>query len=235
VKNINSFRFAKQAIDYEVKRQIELLEKGQMPIQETRGFDEKRQVTYSQRTKEEAADYRYFPEPDIPPLTFSKKYIDGIKVLELPQQKLERYVNRLGIRWQDAFLLTRDKDLADFFEKVISNFQFPISKQISNFKQQISNIEQRVANLIVNKKISTNLSEHDFIEKIIHVFKPKKVDEEKLNQLINQLIKINKKAVEDYKKGKQNAIMFLVGQVMRELKGQVEAKIVIDRLKEKLT
>lgn len=233
VKNINSFRFVKQAIEYELERQKELLEKGETPLQETRGFDEKKVVTYSQRSKEEAQDYRYFPEPDIPPLTFSKKYIDSILIPELPQQKLDRYVNTLKLKEQDAFVLTRDKMVTEFFEKVISNFplqgkQFPISNKISNSNQFI-------ANLIINKKILTSVPIDEFVKKVQELRAPKETDTKLLEETIAQVIEANKKVAEDYKSGKQNAIMFLVGQVMRKMKGKADAKIVIEELKKKLS
>lgn len=232
IKNINSFRFVKQAIDYEIKRQIKLLEKGETPIQETRGFDEKKGVTFSQRRKEEATDYRYFPEPDIPPMVFNDHWLEEItkQVPELPQARLERYVKEFGLRSYDAFLLTRDRKIADYFEKV--TLKLKIKSQKLSLK--VKNLGQTVANFIVNKKISPRLSEDEFVEKIIEVLKPKEVDEKKLDQLISQLIKLNKKAVEDYKKGKKNAIMFLVGEAMRELKGKGDPQIIISKIKSQL-
>jgi len=220
VKNINSFRFVKQAIEYELRRQQEILEKGETPKQETRGFDEKKQSTYSQRSKEEAHDYRYFPEPDIPPMTFSKKYIDSIVVPELPQSKKDKYVKDFSLKERDAFIITRDKKVADFFEEVISN---P--------KLKTQNLEQTIANIIVNKKISSNLSVEEFIVKSLLWLTPKKTDTALLNIAISSVLDKNKGVVEQYKAGKQNAIMFLVGQVMRELKGQADAKTVISKLK----
>ena len=101
MKNINSFNYVKKAIDYEIERQVDLLENGETPMQETRGYDEKKGITYSQRSKEEAHDYRYFPEPDIPPMTFSKEYIEAINIPELPQEKVNKYV-RLGLKINDA-------------------------------------------------------------------------------------------------------------------------------------
>ncbi len=233
VKNINSFRFVKLAIEHEIERQTELLEKGQTPIQETRGFDEKTGKTYGQRTKEEAQDYRYFPEPDIPPLTFSKKYIDSIHIPELPDDKRNRYLTEFGLRYQDAFVLTRDKKLAAYFEHVISNFQFPISKQA--YKSQFPNFKQLIANLIINKKISTDLSVDEFMKRAIELMVPKEINEKALDISIKRLIEINKKAVEDYKKGKENAIMFLVGQVMKEMKGKADPTLVKKKLINKLT
>lgn len=233
VKNINSFRFVKQAIEYEVERQTEILEEGKIPEQETRGFDSKKQVTYSQRSKEEAHDYRYFPEPDIPPLTFSKEYIDSISIPELPQEKVEKYVKNYKLKYQDAFQLTRDIATSVFFEKVISKLQNPNHKQFPNFKFQTDKTPQTIANLIINKRLSTNIVE-EFISKSIELLSPKETDTDTLSTVIDKIITVNQKVVEDYKKGKQNAIMFLVGQVMREMKGKAEAKLVIEELKKHL-
>ncbi len=227
VKNINSFRFVKQAIEYEIERQKEILERKETPAQETRGFDEKKQITYSQRSKEEAHDYRYFPEPDIPPMTFSREYPDSIKVPELPAQKMKRYMAEWKIKEQDALVLTRDINTADFFEMVISKCKVPSSKQIPNPNQSI-------ANLIINKKIATTMPVEEFAAKAMELLQPKKTDEKALYILINQLIKTNPKVAEDYKKGKTNAVMFLVGQVMREMKGQADAKIVREQLENEL-
>jgi aspartyl-tRNA(Asn)/glutamyl-tRNA(Gln) amidotransferase subunit B len=230
VKNINSFRFVKQAIDYEIKRQIEILKEGKTPLQETRGFDEKKGITYSQRIKEEASDYRYFPEPDIPPLVFTKEYLDSIKVPELPWQKFERYVSLLGIRYEEAFILTRDKNLSDYFEKINTKFK----TQIANLNLKIQNPSQLIANYIVNKKISSQLPPDEFINKLIENLKPKEVDKNLLEEVINKVLKENQKAVLDYKKGKVNAIMFLVGQVIKEMKGKVEARIVREEIERKI-
>jgi len=230
VKNINSFRFVKQAIDYEIKRQIEILKEGKTPLQETRGFDEKKGITYSQRIKEEASDYRYFPEPDIPPLVFTKEYLDSIKVPELPWKKIERYVSLLGIRYEEAFILTRDKNLSDYFEKINTKFK----TQIADLNLKIQNPSQLIANYIVNKKISPQLPPDEFINKLIENLKPKEVDKNLLEEVINEVLKENQKAVLDYKKGKVNAIMFLVGQVMKEMKGKVEARIVREEIERRI-
>src|SRR3989344_4118089 len=119
LKNINSFKFAEKAIKYEIKRQSEILNSGETPKQETRGWDEKGQKTVSQRSKEEAHDYRYFPEPDLPPLSFASAYIKMIKVKlpELPHVKLERFTQQHGLSLYDAQILTRDKYLANYFEE----------------------------------------------------------------------------------------------------------------------
>ena len=230
IKNINSFRFVKQAIDYEIKRQIEILKSGKTPTQETRGFNAEKQITYPQRTKEEAADYRYFPEPDIPPLVFTQEYIDSIKVPELPLQKIKRYIFDFGIRFEDAFILTRDKKVAEYFETIISN----IKNQIAKLHIKNQNYKQIIANFIVNKKISTDLPVEEFINKVIEDLKPKEVDKGLLDEAIDKVLKNNQKAVEDYQKGRTNAIMFLVGQVMKEMKGKAEAKIVREEIERRI-
>ncbi len=230
VKNINSFRFVKQAIEYELERQQEILECGEIPVQETRGFDEKKQSTYSQRSKEEAHDYRYFPEPDIPPMTFSRDYLDSIKVPELPEEKMERYVKEFEMKYQDAFVLTRELAVADFFEAVNSKFKM----QNAKLQLKIQNLGQTIANLIINKKISIDLPVEEFVKKAAELLQPKKTDEKLLADTIKHLIESNPKVVEDYKKGKVNAVMFLVGQVMRGMKGQADAKIVRKQLENEL-
>ncbi len=223
VKNINSFKFVKRAIDYELKRQIKILENGKIPDQETRGFDDQRGETYSQRVKEDAHDYRYFPEPDIPPFKYSDGQLKKIfkNMPELPIEKLERFVSKYKIKESDAFILTRDRKLADYFEKV-------------NLKFRSKNLSQKIANLIVNKKISTKLPINKFVDLVKQNLIKKSVDNKVLKKVIKMVVDGNPKPVEDYKKGKKNALMFLVGQVMKEMKGQVEAKEVIENFKKKL-
>lgn len=221
VKNINSFNFVKRAIDYEIERQSDLLNKGATPDQETRGFNENKGITFSQRTKEYAHDYRYFPEPDIPPMVFDQKFIESIKVPELATEKITKY----GIREQDAFIITRDIELVNIFEGLTKKLpQMP---------------PQTIANLIVNKKLK-GLS----LKKTIDALAKEVLELQKLKQniktfvdytfAINKVIDQNPNAVEDYKKGKEASIMFLVGQVMKELKGQADAKAVRSELEKKL-
>lgn len=231
IKNINSFKFVKKAIDYEIKRQIELLKKGVSPKQETRGFDEKLQKTYVQRTKEQAHDYRYFPEPDIPPMVFTKDYLNNIfsSIPELPRQRTERYIKDFKIKYTDAHILTRNKTMSDYYEKALEKVNKKLDKDV-----KIQNIEQSIANYIINKKISINLPLEEFADKVIKLLSPKKTDIKLLNSVIKDVIKNNEKVVFDYKKGKQNAIMFLVGQVMKQIKGKAEAKIILGKLKKEL-
>lgn len=118
VKNINSFKFAADAVDYEIRRQTELLERGGKVVQETRGWNERKDVSFSQRSKEEAHDYRYFPEPDLPPLRLTPEYVAAIRatIPELPEAKHHRFVTQYELDSDAASVLTRDKELADYFE-----------------------------------------------------------------------------------------------------------------------
>ncbi len=239
VKNINSFRFVKQAIEYEIKRQTDLLKKGVTPKQETRGFDDKKVITYSQRSKEDAQDYRYFPEPDIPPMYFEETYLNNIfkQMPELPYQKVARYIDDFKIKEADAFIITRDYRLAKYFETVVSKFKHQMlnSQEKSclpagRLNNKIQNFEQTIANLIINRKISANIPINEFIKKALELITPKKTDEKLLTITITKILEANEKAVDEFKKGKRNAIMFLVGQVMREMKGQADANMVREQL-----
>src|SRR5690606_26539335 len=167
VKNINSFNFAKKAIEYELKRQEEILEEGKTPTQETRGYNEDKGITYSQRSKEEAQDYRYFPEPDIPPMEFTDDFIEKVEktIPELPASKVKSYLNDYQLKYDDAFILTRDSSLSTYYEKLIAVLSK--EKQLDLKKQ---NLEQALANVIVNKRIQTNISEKEFAEKFIKMF-----------------------------------------------------------------
>ena len=214
VKNINSFKFVERAIKYEIKRQAELLEKGKTPSQETRGFSEKTMSTISQRVKEEASDYRYFPEPDIPPFHWEKSYINLLRnsLPELPYQKMKRFKKEYSIRDMDSEILTREKELADYFEKaIVDGKNFNISPN-------------KIATYIINKKTDIKkVLPAELIQQIIKSSSVSDIEETELSKIIDETITSNPKAVEDYKTGKENAIMFLVGQVMRKFPQKVDA------------
>jgi aspartyl-tRNA(Asn)/glutamyl-tRNA(Gln) amidotransferase subunit B len=125
IKNLNSFRVAEKAIDFEIKRQEELLEKGEKVVQETRGWHDKKEITFSQREKEEAHDYRYFPEPDLPSMHFDEEYIINIKTTmqELPEQKRERFKKEYGLEDASIEFFVANKDLSEYYEKVVSEFE----------------------------------------------------------------------------------------------------------------
>lgn len=217
VKNINSFRFVKKAIEYEVERHIEILEQSQLPPQETRGWDNNTGTTQSQRSKENAHDYRYFPEPDIPPFYYTKEELDLFTkdIPELPLVKFTRYVEQLKVKDADAFNISRDLQLAIRYESLVAAY-----------KGDIKEYAQKIASAILNKKVSLDLSDADFIAKINEMEKPVETDHDLLATTVKKVVESNEKAVADYKSGNTNAVMFLVGQVMKEMKGQADAQTV---------
>ena len=215
VKNINSFSFVGKAIDYEIKRQTEILENGKVPVQETRGFVEKNSSTITQRVKEEASDYRYFPEPDIPPLRWTKEHISNLKsqMPELPDVKLLRFQKQYLLSKYDSELLTKTIELARYFEEAVK-----AGKKVNLTPKQI-------ANFIINKKTDMeNIFPAKLIEEIINTTKKASIDVDELNKIIETVLKENQKAVKDYKKGKETVIMFLVGRTMRQFKEKVDAE-----------
>ncbi len=213
VKNINSFSFVEKAIEYEIKRQEEILNEGKTPIQETRGWDEDKQKTVSQRVKEEAQDYRYFPEPDIPPIRFTQYQISNIKyqIGELPDVKLERFIKTYNLPAYDTEILTRDKKMSDFFEEAVK-----IGKKYKLSTKQI-------ANHVINKKINPNtILAADVISWILEGIDFKIIEHDVLKETVNKVIEENQKAVEDYKKGKIQVIGFLIGKIKQKFpKGDI--------------
>lgn len=228
VKNINSFRFVQKAIDYEIKRQIDQFEQTgeekQSGNKTTRGWNEATGETFLQRTKEEAEDYRYFPEPDIPPFRWSSEWISLLQAqvskLELPSEKIKKFVEEYRIPETIAEVLTAEKEEAEFFEKVA---KLGVNKSLSPLE---------IANQIINKKVDvSNLTPELTLEKILSGKNKTNLPEEELNAIIRQVLAENPKAVEEYKNGKLNVIEFLVGQVARLTKGQADANNVRDLLK----
>ncbi len=225
VKNINSFRFVEKAINYEISRQREILEEGNTPQQETRGWDEDKGLTFSQRVKEEANDYRYFPEPDIPPIRYSLDQISNIKlkVPELQEEKISRFIKQFAIPYYDAEILTREKALADYFEEAV---KIGHPKGIT---------PKQIGNAIINKKIDyLKTSPERLITEIEKSTKIESVSDEQLQSIIEKVLMENPKAVQDYKSGKESVIMFLVGMTMRAIKRKIDAQIVRKKLEERL-
>ncbi len=230
VKNINSFRYAKQAVEFEVRRQHDLLKKYETPQQETRGYNEKKGTTVSQRVKEEAADYRYFPEPDIPPIELEPSYVELITsdIPELPAARSKRYTEQLGIKPADAIILTRDRDRAETFEQALAMLE----KELTTMKK--SDRAQKLAGMLVNKKIDGTLTPHEIAKQAAEKLAPKKTDLSALAPVLEAVIAEHPSVVTDYQSGKENAIMFLVGQVMRQMKGQADAMVVKEELVKKI-
>lgn len=208
VKNINSFKFVDKAIQYEEKRHAEMLERGETPVQETRGWNEFKNLTVSQRSKEEAHDYRYFPEPDIPPVTITDEQLDRLaeEVPELPIAKTQRFMTDHLLTQVNAEILTRDLDMANFFEEAVK-------------VGVVHNVGAvAIANYIINKKVDKETTEPaKVIQEILDLSTTKKVDEQTLADAVRKVLEENQQAVVDYKSGKVQIIGFLIGQTRRVL------------------
>ncbi len=222
LKNINSFRFVKNAIDHEIKRQTEILQKGQRLIQETRGYNENTGETFLQRTKEEAQDYRYFPEPDIPPMRTSNK---DIKILsdsmpELPKAKRERFLEEYGLPENYAEILVEDKTRADYFDTAVD-----LAKN-----EGIS--AKNLADYIVNKNLDKEFPEPaSLIKKLLEITKEEYAPLADVKKAVGEVIKEEKRAIQDYEGGKTAVLGYLIGSVQRKLKGKGDPKTVLEELR----
>jgi len=278
VKNINSFRAMERAAAYETKRMISLIESGKNNeiVQETRGWDENKQATFSQRSKENANDYRYFPDPDLPKLFLSKIFdIEKLKneLPELPQAKRLRYKNDFGIKDEDIESYIVDKEMGDWFEKVALEFLQGISSRSevergdslakirvasnyitsdylglkkSNLNIKLPKVENfaELINMVAENKISSRAAKDILAMIVIEDNSPmaiaeaedllQKNDEGELKEIIQKIISANEAIVATYKGGKENALMSLVGQVMKETKGSANPNLVQKLLKELL-
>ncbi len=266
IKNLNSFKAVEKAIDYEIERQTQAIEDGEEIKQETRGWNEVKEKTFSQRKKEEAYDYRYFPEPDLPALNLAELNLGGFAIPELPQQKRERFKEELNLKDEQIEILVRDKQLSNFFEETISELksETPVSSAETAANYMISDLLGLVKekyldwnDLLVKphsfaelmamageKKISSRVAK-DILRKMVETGKEPHliVQEEKLeqrsdegfiNEIVEKIIQLNPKAISDYKKGKEEAIQFLVGQAMRETKGKANPEILRDVFKKSI-
>jgi aspartyl-tRNA(Asn)/glutamyl-tRNA(Gln) amidotransferase subunit B len=266
VKNMNSFRAVYRAMEYEARRQRRVAESGERLIQETRGWVEEKGQTVSQRTKEYAHDYRYFPEPDLPPLALDRKWVEEIKAKlpELPEARRDRFMAEYGLPLYDADLLTRDKAMADYFEdsvkvgkdtkpKEISNWLLGEASRIINanninvqeFRRRIEPAQTtRIAKLNSEGVVNTSTAKLVYV-KMFDTGKPAEVIIEELGlsqisdigaieQAVVQVINSNPQAVSDYHAGKEPAIKFLVGQVMKATRGRANPQMVNELLKKKL-
>jgi len=231
VKNINSFRFAKNAIDFEEKRHKEILENGETPIQETRGYVDAKGTTVSQRVKEEAADYRYLPDPDIPPFELSDDFVKDIEkqMPELPEDRIKRYVAD-GVSYENAYIITRDKKIADYYDSIVKDFGSTDGLALKG-----KSVADEIARILVNKMISIELSVEESIHKIRTLMTPVKTDSDALITAISHVIASHSGPVEQYKSGKEGVLMFLVGQVMKEMKGLADAQEVKKQLLDRLS
>jgi aspartyl-tRNA(Asn)/glutamyl-tRNA(Gln) amidotransferase subunit B len=269
IKNMNSFRSVERALVYEAQRQIELLRSGQTISQETRGWVETKGITVSQRSKEQAHDYRYFPEPDLPPLVISPAWVEELRASlpELPDARRARYTRDYGLSALDANALTEDKALGDYFEQVVAALSaqnrvararaaanLTLNDVARLLKAHSTGISENLltpaasANLLdlldanrITGKQAKDIVEEAFIsgkmpeaiveERGIH---PPISDEGELLRIIEEVIASNSKAASDYRAGKVNALQALIGQIMKQTRGQAKADSVRTLLIKKL-
>lgn len=262
MKNISSFSGTGRAIEYEVKRQIEATKNGEKINQETRRWDDDKGESIVMRTKENAQDYRYFPEPDLVPIVLTEEYVEEIRanLPELPDKKKARYLSEFGLTDYDATLLVNTKELAKYFEatvelgatpKSVSNWILgDISKVINEKDVAIADVgisPRQLADLIneIEKGTISNTAGKTVFEEILNTGKDVKViisekglaqlnDENVISEMIDSVLMKNEKSIEDYKKGKTNVVGFLVGQVMKESKGKGNPQIINNLVREKL-
>lgn len=225
LKNINSFNFLKRAVNYEIERQRKLLEKGKTPIQETRGYNEKSQETFSQRVKEEAQDYRYFPEPDIPPIIIERKKVDLLKkeLPELPKEKYERFIKEYRISELYSRNLISDYQLAEYFENAV------------NLGKKYNISAKFIADLMINKKMYETMKDPaSLIEKIVKLSKVDYAPLDEVQKAIEKVFGKEKKAISDYKNGKGEAVGYLIGMTQKELKGKGDPQMIRGLILERL-
>lgn len=273
IKNLNSFRVVEKAVDFEIARQTELLEKREKVVQETRGWHDKKEITFSQREKEEAHDYRYFPEPDLPLMHFKEDYIINIKTTmqELPDQKRERFKKEFGLDNDSIEFFVANKDLSEYYEKVVSEFEewtdeeekggahIKVSKLLANylisdvkglllgrefaekdFKITPENFAEFIK-MIYEEEISSKVAKMVLLEMVNTGADPSDIvkennwgqmkDDGELEKIIKEIIGKNPKVVADFKAGKQNAMQFLVGQVMAITRGTAKPEKARELLK----
>ena len=262
IKNVNSIKFMQQAIQYEAKRQVELLEEGKKIDQETRLFDTKKNETRQMRSKEDAHDYRYFPDPDLPPLKFNQSFVDGIKkkLPELPDDKKERLMNNYKLSSYEAGVLISDKDTSDYFEDIAktSDVKLAINWVIGDLFATLNKLGKsiketpissknlaKLIDLIKNNTISGRIAKEVFELMLKDNRDPKAIVEEKglvqesnvgeLEKIIEKVLKDNADKVAEYKSGKDKLFGFFVGSVIKESKGKANPALVNDLLKKKLS
>ena len=262
IKNLNSMKAVLKVLAYEMSRQSSLLDKGEDVLMETRLWDDVDFVSRRMRSKEEAHDYRYFPEPDLVPVWIDQEWIDETRatIPELPVSKRQRFVNEYTISDYDAGILTEDKLLADYFEECVKMSQ-DSPKELSNWiindvLRELNERKTNVQDFIVSPKmlvelvkikptIGSSIAKDVFVEMINtgktapSIVKEKNLtqmdDVSELNDIVSKIIEENPKAAEDYGKGKKSALTFLIGQTMKVTKGKANPKILTEIFKEKLS
>jgi aspartyl-tRNA(Asn)/glutamyl-tRNA(Gln) amidotransferase subunit B len=264
IKNVNSFRFVQKAIEAEMERQIKLVLSGEKVIQETRTFDPSTGLTHPMRTKEEAEDYRYFPDPDLLPLVIPADWIESIRrsMPELPEQRLERFIRDYALDEYSARVLTDNKDLGDFFEESLKFYpedpkltaNWLLNDLLGNLSEAGKDIENstvspqslaELVKLIREGVLSSRLAKEVLKEMVSTGKEPSKIVEEKglrqvsdedtIRAMIEEVVKENSREVERFRAGEEKVFGFLVGQVMKKAKGKANPQVVNRLLREMLT
>jgi len=261
IKNVNSIKFMQMAIDFEANRQVDLIEEGKKIDQETRLFDTKKNETRSMRSKEDAHDYRYFPDPDLLPLELKNDFIEKIKseIPELPDEKKKRFIDKFNLSSYEANILVSDKETSEYFEKVIKKSDVKLSTNwitgelfallnendlaITESPISAENLSKLI-NLIKDGTISGKIAKSVFELMANGDKDPQKIVEEKglkqqsdpkeLALLIDKVIAANPDKVKEFKSGKEKLFGFFVGQIMKASDGKANPKLVNDILKKKL-
>jgi aspartyl-tRNA(Asn)/glutamyl-tRNA(Gln) amidotransferase subunit B len=263
IKNVNSFKGVQRALEYEIERQRHLLSSKGTVVQETRMWDEERGITVAMRSKERAHDYRYFPEPDLVPIVVDKEWVERIreKLPELPTVRRQRFVREYGIPEYDAGVLTASKDVADYYEEcvrcgaepkaasnwVMGELQFRLrdaGTALTACKITPQNLTEML-NLIETGTISGTIAKTVFEEMFATGKAPTEIvrerglqqitDADQIREVIDAVLEANPEPVESYRRGKTKALLFLVGQVMKQTKGKANPQLVNEMLREKLS
>ena len=262
LKNLNSFRFIERSLDYEIERQIGLVKKGGTVVQETRLFNADLGVTYSMRGKEEAHDYRYFPEPDLLPVTIDNEWVEEMRQTqpELPMEKMKRFMRVYNLPRYDVEILVSDKELSHYFEEVLAIL--PEAKMVNNFimtelmrELKNSNFSPKdspvqpaqlaeLLTLIKEETISNKIGKEIFPDLYKTGTSPRQYVEEKgflqisdedtINGIVDSVISRSQKEVADFRAGKEKLLGFFVGQVMKETKGKANPALLNKLLMKKL-
>ena len=270
IKNMNSFRAVHKALEYEAERQVRAVKEGDLIVQETRGWDEATSSTFTQRTKEYAHDYRYFPEPDLPPLVIADEWVRTVNqaLPELPAARRQRFMTQYGLSEYDANLLTISKQTAEYFESVVCIRQAPgdvgeqFAKHVGNWivgelgrllneaNSDVSSLKispqafVELLDMVSDGTLSNNMAKAVFEEMFNSGKSPATIAEERgmvqisdadaLGSAVDEAIASNAKPVSEYLDGKEPAIRFLVGQVMKITRGKANPQLAMQLLKERL-
>lgn len=254
IKNLNSFRSLTRAAAYEIERQIKIYESGGTVVQETLGWDDVRGVTTSQRSKEEAHDYRYFPEPDLPPLQLSDAWIESIRsqLPELPEAKTSRFIEQYELKPQDARLLTSEKALADYFESVVAKSKSPAKtihswiagefmRYLNDTGLSIDDVTlapetlAKLIDMVTDKTIGASAGKTVLTELFKNGGDPAQIvkemnllqitDVNAIQEIVTKILNDNPKEVDEYNAGKETLFQWFMGQVARATKGKADPNI----------